>query len=102
MSSSYDKSISSKFFLKLACDFLCIPDKNLITPDKWKEDLQNSGFTVKQFRDVSHITFLPYYKYFFRTFVKNKGWPLIIADIAYYLAETNQLFSYVIAVCKKQ
>ena len=101
LSPNYKNNIFNKFFLKLACDFLCIPESNLYSPIQWKLHLNKAGFKIEEFHDVSSITFLPYYKHFFTTFVEKRGWPLFVADVAYYLAETNQLFSYVIAVCSK-
>ena len=102
LSPTYDGSLISKFFLKISCDFLCIPEKNCIHIEEWKTNIRTSGFVIDTFYDISHVTFLPYYKYFFKNFVKNKGYPSFVSDVAYYLAEGNQIFSYVVAVCKKQ
>lgn len=99
-----DKSVKGffkKMFINVASDFLQIPHQNLIGIDEWKSDLYSSGLSIIKIEDITEKTFIPYYKHFFKVYVKNKGFPEIVNKILFSIFNSTQPFSYVIAVCKK-
>ena len=92
----------NKFFLNIASDFLCIPEKNLITLFEWKKQVSNSQLKIVKLDDITEKTFTPYYKFFFENYVRNQKLPDFIADMLIYIFNIVQPFSYVVAVCKKR
>jgi len=101
LKTTYKPTILNKLFLNIACDFLCIPDKNLITLTEWKTQIKNSNLKITNLHDITDNTFIPYYKFFFENYVKNQNLPNIIADVLIYMFNHVQPFTYVVAVCNK-
>lgn len=89
-------------FIKIASDFLCIPEKNLITLDKWKNDIENSDLSIIEFYNITDKTFDSYYNYFFKNYIKNKKLPTILSSILCHIFAKVQPFYYIVAVCKKR
>ena len=96
-----NNSLLQKLFIKIASDFLCIPEKNLITFDKWKNEIENSDLCIIETYNITDKTFNSYYNYFFKTYIKNKNLPAILYSILYNIFNTIQPFDYIVAVCKK-
>jgi erythromycin 3''-O-methyltransferase len=88
-------------FIKIASDFLCIPEKNLITLDKWKNDIENSDLSIIEFYNITDKTFDSYYNYFFKNYIKNKKLPTVLSSILCHIFDKVQPFDYIVAVCKK-
>jgi len=99
---TYKPTFMNKFFLNIASDFLCIPEKNLITLFDWKKQVSNSQLKIVKLDDITEKTFTPYYKFFFENYVRNQKLPDFIADMLIYMFNSVQPFSYVVAVCKKR
>ena len=100
LSNTYISTYASRLFLRVFSDFLFIPYTNLISVNEWKKQLQNE-LTIVETWDITHQTFIPYYRHFFSIYIKNKKLPEWISDTLISYFSNNQHFSYVIAVCKK-
>jgi len=100
LKNTYKPSIINKLFLNIACDFLCIPEKNLIKMNEWKKQVKKSNLKIVKFYDITDKTFVPYYKFFFEKYIKNQNLPDFIANILINMFNSLQPFSYVVAVCK--
>jgi cyclopropane fatty-acyl-phospholipid synthase-like methyltransferase len=98
----FKKGYFTNFFIKLACDLLCIPEKNLITLAEWKKSIKTSKMEIVKLYDITEQTFGPYYKFFFETYISEKNLSPLLADLLCYVTNSNQGFSYVVAVCKKK
>ena len=98
----FKKGYFTNFFIKLACDLLCIPEKNLITLSEWKKSIKTSKMEIVKLYDITDQTFGPYYKFFFETYISEKNLSPLLADLLCYVTNSNQGFSYVVAVCKKK
>ena len=96
-----NNSLLQKLFIKIASDFLCIPEKNLITLDKWKNEIEKNDLCIIETYNITDKTFNSYYNYFFKTYIKNKNLPAILYSILYNIFNTIQPFDYIVAVCKK-
>jgi len=94
-------SIFKNVFIKIASDFLCIPEQNLITLDKWKTNIENSGLCITELYNITDKTFNSYYNYFFKNYIKKKNLPTIFYSILYNMFKMIQPFDYIVAVCKK-
>jgi cyclopropane fatty-acyl-phospholipid synthase-like methyltransferase len=99
---TYKPTFMNKFFLNIASDFLCIPEKNLINMSEWKKQVSNSQLKIVKLDDITDKTFTPYYKFFFENYIRNQKLPHFIADMLIYIFNSVQPFSYVVAVCKKR
>lgn len=88
-------------FIKLASDFFCIPKTNLITLNEWKHSIERNGLNIIECYDITDQTFVPYYSYFFKTYIKNKNLPHFISTCLINIFNNNNPFSYVVAVCKR-
>ena len=99
---TYKETFMNKFFINIASDFLCIPDKNLIKMNEWKKQVENNNLEIIELNDITDKTFIPYYKFFFENYIKNQNLPNFIADLLIYIFNSLQPFSYVVAVCKKR
>ena len=97
-----NNSLLQKLFIKIASDFLCIPEKNLITFDKWKNEIEKNDLCIIETYNITDKTFNSYYSYFFKTYIKKKKLPTILYSILYHIFNTIQPFDYIVAVCKKQ
>jgi hypothetical protein len=97
----YGNSIFKNLFIKIASDFLCIPEQNLITLDKWKTNIENSGLCITELYNITDKTFNSYYNYFFKNYIKKKNLPSIFYSILYNTFKMVQPFDYIVAVCKK-
>ena len=98
----FKKGYFTNFFIKLACDLLCIPEKNLITLSEWKKSIKTSKMEIVKLYDITEQTFGPYYKFFFETYISEKNLSPLLSDLLCYVTNSNQAFSYVVAVCKKK
>jgi 2-polyprenyl-3-methyl-5-hydroxy-6-metoxy-1,4-benzoquinol methylase len=98
----FKKGYFTNFFIKLACDLLCIPEKNLITLPEWKKSIKTSKMEIVKLYDITEQTFGPYYKFFFETYISEKNLTPLLSDLLCYVTNSNQAFSYVVAVCKKK
>ncbi len=96
------ENILTNGFIKLSSDFLSIPETNLITMSEWKINVENSGLKIVNFYNIADKTFLPYYHYFFKTYIKNIDLPDFISSILCKFTDNIQPFCYVVAVCKLQ
>jgi cyclopropane fatty-acyl-phospholipid synthase-like methyltransferase len=99
---TYKPTIMNKLFLNIASDFLCIPEKNLITLSQWKKQVKKCHLKIVKLHDITDKTFTPYYKFFFENYIRNQNLPDFIADMLIYIFNIVQPFSYVVAVCKKR
>jgi len=97
-----NNSTIKNIFIKLASDFLCIPEKNLITLDKWKNDIMKNDLSIVELYNITDKTFNSYYDYFFKNYIKKKKLPPIFYTILYNIFNNVQPFDYVVAVCKKK
>jgi len=95
-------NLLQKIFIKIASDFLCIPEKNLITLDKWKNDIENNQLYIIETYNITDKTFNSYYNYFFKNYIKKKKLPTIVYSILYHIFNTIQPFDYIVSVCKKK
>jgi len=95
-------NLLKNLFIKIASDFLCIPEKNLITFDKWKNEIENSDLCIIETYNITDKTFDSYYNYFFKNYIKNKKLPTILSTILCHIFDTIQPFDYVVSVCKKK
>jgi cyclopropane fatty-acyl-phospholipid synthase-like methyltransferase len=98
----FKKGYFTNFFIKLACDLLCIPEKNLITLPEWKKSIKTNKMEIVKLYDITEQTFGPYYKFFFETYISEKKLSPFLSDLLCYVTNSNQAFSYVVAVCKKK
>lgn len=98
----FKKGYFTNFFIKLACDLLCIPEKNLITLSEWKKSIKTNKMEIMKLYDITEQTFGPYYKFFFETYISEKNLTPLLSDLLCYITNSNQAFSYVVAVCKKK
>ena len=98
----YNNNLFKNIFIKIASDFLCIPEKNLITFDKWKNEIENSDLCIIETYKITDKTFNSYYNYFFKNYIKNKKLPTILYSILYHIFNTIQPFDYIVSVCKKK
>lgn len=98
----YNNNLFKNIFIKIASDFLCIPEKNLITFDKWKNEVENSDLCIIETYNITDKTFNSYYNYFFKNYIKNKKLPTILYSILYHIFNTIQPFDYIVSVCKKK
>jgi cyclopropane fatty-acyl-phospholipid synthase-like methyltransferase len=94
--------VFSNTFLTIFGDFLCFPTQNMITLDRWTEQMEESGLQVVEKKIVTHLTFAPYYRHFFHVYCQNKGWSSWMANLLNFTFQSVQPFEYVIAVCKKR
>lgn len=98
----FKKGYFTNFFIKIACDLLCIPEQNLITLSEWKRSIKTNKMNIVKLYDITEQTFVPYYKFFFETYIHEKNLSPMLADFLFYITNSNQAFSYVVAVCKKK
>lgn len=102
LNNNFIPNIFNSILLGFTKEFLCIPDNNLIKQSEWREHLTDIGFIIKESHDITDKTFKPYYNYFFKTYVKKKGYPDFFYDILRYIFINQQPFSYVVFICDKQ
>ena len=93
-----ENGLFNNLFLKIFSDFLHIPKQNLIGVNEWKQQLQNSGFDIVEYIDITSQTFAPYYKHFIYTYFKNKGLPECFATVLNNIFQNTQPFAYSVAV----
>ena len=91
----------TKLVTKVYSDFLYMPKQNQITGKEWLEELE-SECRVIEVLDITENTFVPYYKHFMKTFVKNKQWVNCMEKYLIDLFCKNQPFLYKIAICEKK
>ena len=91
------KMCSMKLFVKLFSDFFNIPSENLITEKEWNIQINNSGFKMKESYNLTKNTFIPYYKYYFKEYIKNLNYSDYIAKTLINIFSYCQPFSYVVA-----
>ena len=91
----------TKLITKVYSDFLYMPKQNQITGKEWLEELE-SECRVIEVLDITENTFVPYYKHFMKTFVKNKQWVSCMEKYLIDLFCKNQPFLYKIAICEKK
>ena len=99
--STANNDMKTKLFLKFFSDFLGIPRQNLITPAEWDAQISDE-FTIQEIIDTTDETFTPYYTYFMRTFIKNKGLPDSVGQFFANFFCSLQPFAYRIAVCESK
>lgn len=99
LSDSYQDTLLSSVFLRLFSDFLSFPRENAISTSAWKKSLE-SEFEIVEYYNITEDTFLPYYRHFFKEFMKNKGLPSILGTSLYNMFELTQPFAYNVAICK--
>jgi cyclopropane fatty-acyl-phospholipid synthase-like methyltransferase len=99
--STANHDMKTKLFLKFFSDFLGIPRQNLITPAEWDAQISDE-FTIQEIIDTTDETFTPYYTYFMRTFIKNKGLPDSVGQFFANFFCSLQPFAYRIAVCESK
>lgn len=98
----FKKGYFTNFFIRVACDLLCIPEQNLISLSEWKRSIKANKMNIVKLYDITDQTFVPYYKFFFETYINEKNLSPMFADFLCYITNSNQAFSYVVAVCKKK
>ena len=64
-----NNSLLQKLFIKIASDFLCIPEDNLITSNEWKNEINKNGLCINETYNITDKTFNSYYNYFFTPFL---------------------------------
>ena len=101
LKNDYQSSLVNDLFIKIFADILHIPKENLIRVDEWKKNIVDAGFEISEYNDITSQTFIPYYKHFFYTYMKNKYMPSMFAFALNTLFYNTQPFTYVVAVCKK-
>ena len=101
LKNDYKATFLNDMFLKMFGDILHIPKENLIRVDEWKQNIVDAGFEITEYNDITSQTFIPYYKHFFYTYMKNKYLPSVFAFPLNMIFYNTQPFNYVVAVCKK-
>lgn len=100
LNNAYKPSIITDLFIKLASDFLYIPQQNLIKLKKWKKQIKKSNLQILEIHDITDRTFIPYYIFFIEKYCEKKNLSIFILNFLKYILVNIQPFSYVIAVCK--
>lgn len=98
---NYKETILSRSFLKLFSDLLTIPSENLISAKEWETQIVDAGFQIIKNKDITDLTFQPYYEYFFENWFKNLSLPTSLAYPFKYFFFTTQPFAYRLLVCQK-
>lgn len=98
---SYKPSLFSSSFLKLFSDLLTVPKENLITSSEWEQQIKKAGFQILKRRDITHLTFEPYYEFFFENWFKNLYMPSWFANPFKYFFCSTQPFAYKLVVCQR-
>jgi hypothetical protein len=101
LNSKNNNDITTNIFIKLFSDIFYIPKQNLITTDEWDKQMY-SVFNIIEIYDITDQTFIPYYKYFMNTYVKNKNLPSFLSNLLINFFCSVQPFSYKIAICKNK
>jgi cyclopropane fatty-acyl-phospholipid synthase-like methyltransferase len=101
LKNNYDKNTITHFFIQFFSDFLHIPKKNLITSDEWINNVSSELDIVEQI-DITNKTFVPYYKHFMNTYIKNKKYPFFLGKWLEDFFCSVQPFAYKVVVCKKK
>lgn len=100
LNNNYKSSYATDLFIRIACDFLYVPEQNLITFKAWKKQLKTSNLTLLETYDITDKTFVPYYDFFLTNYCKNKNLPDFLKNLFQLIFTGIQPFSYVVAVCK--
>lgn len=101
LNKNYKPGLINSSFLRTFSDILHIPKSNHIQLNEWNKSILDSGLKIIETIDITDKTFNPYYKNFFKEYIKNYNLPDFFASILYNYFSYVQPFSYVIVVCKK-
>lgn len=98
----YKPNVMGNSFLKLFSDLLSIPKQNLITSSEWESQIKKAGFHILKSRDITSLTFEPYYECFFEQWFQNLYMPKWFATPFKFFFTKSQPFTYRILVCQKE
>ena len=101
LSDTYTPSFLNGIFIKLFSDFLNVPRCNLIKADVWKKSIEDTGFVLEEYMDITEKTFEPYYTEFFEKYMMNNSMPSCFAALGSGFLKYVQPFSYKLAICRR-
>ena len=94
-------TFSSLLFASLFAHTLAMPRCNLIPVDRWKESLQEAGFEIESFEDITDSTFQPYYEHTLAPTRFGRYVPEYVVGLIRSVFTSVQPFRYALAVCRK-